>query len=273
MAHVVIDKSYLDAARPNQVKSLCDKHTVLMPDVLFYELITTRKLSRKHCFNKFPDTNNPVELIPNVGSLLRFELNTHRPCTPLYDHREKIVFNFHKGLRADTFQFTDEQLESKQNQEGLISQHSKTFFKLAMMVHVFFPHLNGISYSDFPEAVQEAKQQVATNVEKVREIYASLLDHDAPSNAVNAGALDPDWACFRWIQVRVIYSLNLLLRYQGQLPANTSEKFWLRIEHDMLDTEYVILGSLAGALASKDKKVIENFLLVHPDGLLFTLES
>ena len=94
MAHIVLDKSFLDGANPQQIKSLCDDHTVLMPDVLFYELITTDEASRKPCFNKFPDTNNPVELIPNIGTLLRYELSTRKPCSPLYDRRENIVLIF-----------------------------------------------------------------------------------------------------------------------------------------------------------------------------------
>jgi len=63
--------------------------------------------------------------------------------------------------------------------------------------------------------------------------------------------------------------LNLLLEHQGQLPVNASNSFWQKIEHKMLDIEYVILGALAGALASKDDKLVENYLLVCPDGLLF----
>ena len=38
MAHIVLDKSFLDGASPEQIKSLCDNHSVLVPDVLFYEL-------------------------------------------------------------------------------------------------------------------------------------------------------------------------------------------------------------------------------------------
>lgn len=94
------------------------------------------------------------------------------------------------------------------------------------------------------------------------------MEHDAPPNAVKANVIDPNWAHFRWVQVRVIYSLDLLLEYQGQLPENASNSFWRKIEHEMLDTEYVILGALAGGLASKDDKLVENYLLVCPDGLV-----
>lgn len=270
MAEIILDKSYLDAASPAQIKSLCADHKVLMPDVLFYELTTTDEASKSRCFNKFPAKANPVELIPNVGTLLRYELSKHRAGTPLYDRREKVVFDFHNLLRTGTFQFTPEQVKARQNQEELVEHDTPNFFDLAMMVHVFFPYLNGMPYSQFPKAVQEAKLQMSSNTDKVCEIYARLLEHDAPPNAVKASALDSTWTYYRCIQVHVIYSLDLLLRYQGQIPPNTSGKFWRTIEHEMLDAEYVILASLAGAPACNEKRVIERFLLVRPDGLLFT---
>lgn len=273
MAHIILDKSYLDAASPKQMESLFDEHTVLMPDVLFYELTTTNEKSRKRCFNKFPDTTNPVELIPNIGTLLRYELINHRPCTPLSDRREKVVFNFHNGLRDGSFNFTKEQLEAKQNQEELIERDTRAFFDLAMMVNGFFPDLKCVRDKNLPHIIQKAKGQVATNINIVRQIYESLLAHDAPPNAVNANVLGPTWAYFRWVQVRVIYSLDLIFSYRGQMPSNITSKFWRRIEHDMLDAEYVILASLAGSFACNEKKLIEYFRLIRPEGFVFTYES
>lgn len=143
-----------------------------------------------------------------------------------------------------------------------------------MIVSDFFPALKGLRHSEFTEAIREAKQQVALNDDKVREICAHLLKDNTRLNALSASILDPVWAIFRWIQVRIIYSLDLLLSYQGELPTKVADKFWRRIEHEMLDAEYVTLASLAGALASNDRKLIKRFILVRPPGsLLFTSEG
>ena len=272
MAHVILDKSYLDAANKDEIRSLCTEHTVFMPDVLFHELITTKEESMKRCFNKFPNETNPVELIPNIGTLLRYELTTHRPCAPLHEQRVKIVFKFNEGLGDGTFQFTEEQNEIKQNRENQVQVDTKEFFDLAMLVPGFFPYLNNIPFKEFPNAIETAKQQIATDADKVRGIYKSFLNHYTPSNPVDFSVIDSNWAYFRWIQVRVLYSLNLLLKYQGQLPKDFSDKFWRRVEHDLLDSEYVILGSLAGALASNENKMISNFRYICPDGLSFRIE-
>jgi hypothetical protein len=243
-----------------------------MTDVLFHELITTKEESMRRCFNKFPNETNPVELIPNIGTLLRDELTTHRPCTPLYNQRVKIVFKFNEKLRDGTFQFTEEQNEIKQNREDQVRVDTKEFFDLAMLVPGFLPYLNNMPFKEFPNAIETAKQQIATDADKVREIYKSFLNHYAPSNPIDFSVIDSNWAYFRWIQVRVLYSLNLLLKYQGQLPKDPSDKFWRRIEHDLLDSEYIMLGSLAGALASNENKMISNFQYICPDGLSFRIE-
>lgn len=269
MTEIILDKSYLDAASPSQIESLCTNYSLMMPDVLFYELTTTNNKSMRRCFNKFPARRNPVELIPNVETLLQYELDSHKACTPLSERRINIIFEFNTKLGAGTFEWTNDQLRSKEDREKLVEIQTRNFFDLAMLVFEFFPHLNGISFSAFSKAVDDAKQEVASNQNKIKQIYQNLLEHDAPSNAVNANVIDSNWAYFRWLQVRVIYSLDLLLKYQGKLPQETSLNFWERIEHDMLDAEYVMLAALANGIACNEKKVIGIYKLICPDGLVF----
>lgn len=269
MKEIILDKSYLETATPSQVETLCGNHRVLMPDILFYELTTTTEESRKSCFNKFPDTANSVELIPNVGTLLHYELNTRKPCTPLYDQREQIIFNFNRGLRTGVFQFTKVQMADRKRQEAIVEQDAKDFFELAMMVATFFPQINGIPYSALPNEIQEAKAQVATDILTVRRIYERLLKGVKIPNPLLPDTLNPNWVYFRWIQVRCLYSLDLIFRYNGCLPSNPGAQFWTRIEHEMLDSEYVILASLSGGFACDENRMIDFFHLLCPDGIFF----
>jgi hypothetical protein len=74
---IVLDKSYLEGASSQAIGDLCKSFAVLMIDTLFMELLTT---SDKHfqaaCFRKFPQRENPVELIEGTGSLLRYDSST-----------------------------------------------------------------------------------------------------------------------------------------------------------------------------------------------------
>lgn len=274
MSYVILDKSFLDGASKEEISSLCNEHTVFMTDVLFHELVTTRKESRQRCFNKFPNNTNPVELIPNIGALLRYELETHKQCTPLFDRRVKpVFFKFNDKLKDGTFEFTNEQNKFIEKRDLEAKSDTTSFSELAMLVPGFFPHLKKLAFKikNLPDAVEEARQQIASDNEKVKEIYTAFLDYDAPPNPVEVELLNANWAYYRWIQVRVLYSLNLLLKYQGQLPENPSKKIWRGIEHDLLDSEYVILGALSGALACNEKRMITNFKCVCPYGEIFSV--
>ncbi len=271
MAHVILDKSYLDAANKDEIKSLCDNHTVLMPDVLFHELITTKEESMRRCFDKFPNRRNPVELIPNVGTLLINELSKHQSCCPLYDQRLKIDFAFNEKLRNGSFKFTDGQVEAIRNRENQVEEDKKAFFELAMLVLGFFSTVKALPFKEFSDAIEKAKTQIANDPNKVKEVYQSFLAYGAPPNPVRAECINENWAYFRWIQVRVLYSLDLLLKYQDNLPKNPGTNFWRRIEHDLLDSEYVILASLTRALASNENRMTSFFMSVCPKGEIFRI--
>lgn len=269
MAEIILDKSYLDGASPQEIKSLCRNHRVFMPDVLFYELITSRKTSMQRCFNKFPDTINPVELIPNVGTLLRYEIDNQRPCTPLYDRREKSFFSFNRGLSTGAYEFGALEMNARKEQEDVVERKTKDFFELAMMVPVFFQELCHAPKAGLPNKIQALKERVASDKSTVRRFYATLLEKNNIANPIHPDTLDTNWAYFRWVQVRCLYSLDLMFRYNGCMPADPKANFWENIEHDMLDSEYVILASLSGGFACNEKRMIAFFRMIRPDGLCF----
>lgn len=267
---IILDKSYLDSATKQEIHDLCGENRVLMPDVLFYELITTRETSMRNCFNKFPDFTNPVELIPNIGRLLHYELTTREACVPLYDRREKFFFNFNRRLRTGAFEFTRTQLQSRRDQEALVKRDTEEFFELAMMVAGFFPEISGIPYADLPTQIQATKTRVATDIHTVQTIYKQLSDSGEIQNPLPPETLNPNWAIFRWVQVRCLYSLDLIFKYDGRLPPVPTTQFWKKIEHDLLDSQYIILSSLSGALACDEKRMIHLFHLICPEGALYT---
>lgn len=275
MTHIVLDKSYLEAARPDQIISLCEEHTVMMPEVLFYELTTTNEDSMRNCFNKFPDRDNPVELIPNIGSLLKYEWEMHKSCVPLYERREKITFRFNRRLREGRYQFQGKQLKAKKSEMQLVDNKTREFFDLAMIAQdVFYPQLSNLQGVDYSNAINDIKEQMSTNKEEVRKIYRRIFSGNVePKPLIKSSDLNSNWATFRWVQIRMIYSLDLLLRYKGQLPTNPTQKFWCRIEHEMLDAEYVMLASLSHGLASDDTVLISCYKRICPEGELLTISG
>ncbi|MBI3015571.1 MAG: hypothetical protein HYY65_11040, partial [Candidatus Tectomicrobia bacterium] len=246
MAEIVLDKSYLDGAPTSSVLALCDRFEVLLSDELFFEMMTTAPHSQKRCFSKLPNRENPVGLIPNAGFLLRFERENQRQCTPLRQHRFNDRYIFNQKLRKGSFVFEGEVLENLNRWRSQVEGDTKKFVDRWLVVHQFFPELNGIEWRDFPAAITKVRQKIALDYDFVRGLYASLLHEDAPPHAPAPATVGPPWAWFRWVQCQVLAALRIFERYGGRLPQNPGPEFWRKAEHSMLDVYYVILGTLAG---------------------------
>lgn len=254
---VVLDKSYLDGTSTEQVERLCLDHTVLMPDVLFYELLTTDDEKRIRCFRKIPDKENPFELLPNIDELLRYEQQNNKPCTPIYDRCLPIRYTLNFKLGFDT--------KIINTQKKQIEEDTNAFIESCLHVREFFPEWNGIEYKCLPRAIEEARSRVASNINFIRDVYGKIRSQAAPS----ANEIDQRWAHFRWTQCKLLSALRIFKKYQGKLPNNSGENFWVSAEHSMLDVYYVIFGALCGAIASGDAAVIDDFKLICPGGLVF----
>lgn len=268
MAELIIDKSFLDAAPAREVLALFAAHAPVMTHELFYELMTTDEKSRTWCFRKFPDQINPIPLVPNVGYLMRLEAERKTPCTSLVKDQIPERFVFNRKLREGAYVFEGEVLKHVDEARAEVAQDTKGFSERCMIVHQFFPELSGIEVNRLPAAVSDARRKVASDVQFVRDTYASFIDEHAPAYAPDPAILSPDWAWFRWVQCQILGGLRIFGRYRGSVPADAGAPFWTRIEHTMLDVYYVIQGAITGAIATGDTEVQDDFHLVRPDGLL-----
>jgi hypothetical protein len=184
MTELVLDKSFLDGASHQLVSEACVAHRALCTESLFFELMTTKPESQVRCFAKLPDRPHSFVLIPNVGTLLRFEVENRKPCVPLFDRRIEGAYVFNPKLRDGTHVPEGEVLETLNTWRAQVAEDTKSFLQRCQLVYQFFPQLVGIEFRDFPGAVFAARRTVATDEGLVRNIYASFLDENAPSNAL-----------------------------------------------------------------------------------------
>lgn len=267
---LVLDKSYLDGASRAAVRTLCANQTVLCSETLFYELMTTNTKSQVRCFSKFPEDAGSVSLFPNVGTLLQFEMKQKAPCGPLENHILSGAYNFNEKLRLGTYQPPPEVQRIINEWKSQVNGDARSFLERCQSVHQFFPELIGIEFRDFPAAVAAAKARVSTSSDEVRRIFSSFDRDLLPQGAPLAEEIDETWAWYRWVQCQVFATLRMFERYQCHVPTEPTAKVIERAEHSMHDLEYVLIGSLAGTLASNDNEVIEDFLLARPNGRLVT---
>jgi hypothetical protein len=254
---IVLDKSYLQGASPSAIADLCSQYLVVMPDALFYELMTTSDYARRWCFNKLSG-NNSIKLTRGIGDLLRYECQHIRPCTPLLERRLIQVLSFNPRLREAELRITADQEVALTEWQNYFKGRVTTFREFFPKIIEYFPKLTGYIPGQKPniEFIGICKKAVATDWDMVRKIYAAVQRDPLPP----AYLIDPNWACFRWIQVWLTASLDHFAKYgENSGVLSDSEMF-----NEVLDLEYLITSALAGGLASRDKAMISRFKLLCP---------
>lgn len=266
---VVLDKNYLQSAPYQEIRALCARGAS-MPDVLFFELMSNDE-NRDKCFRKFPDGENPLVLLPGVGDLMKMEVRNNRPCGIPSNNPEAARYQFNKKLADGTFRLDAEQQALVAEKRAELRADVGGLVQRVEAVASMFPQLLGGRDADrraFKESVEET---IGTDREQLMRFYASLevpaLDGKAfPS----AERLTTNWAIYRWLQVNLLMGVDLLYRYRLTLQDKDvmTEKLATELENDILDSQYVIVGALEGALASGDKNVRRLWRLIRAKGEL-----
>jgi hypothetical protein len=256
--NLVLDKSYLRGASTELVRTLCSKYTVIMPDVLFYELLTAPDWERTMCFRKIPDAENPLTLVPSIGDLFRFEVKHGMQCTPLSD-RAVTRFRFNRSLRVGTFTLTPEQRDYINETEEALLRQAVESTEIWRAIDRFFPDLKQSRPGQTSDALNNATRTIASNENVVQEIYDAIRPESFPL----AKFITPDWALYRWVQVQLLAALDFVSKYgDTQIPKA------VKMINERHDLDYAVNAALASGLATRDEAMARRFRLVCPAGLL-----
>ena len=196
--------------------------------------------------------------------LVDFERQHHKACVPLSRHRvDGHAYAFNRRLRNGTFVPSAEDSRHLAEWQGQVETDTRAFMDTCLGVSDVFPDLKGLRGADLRAAVERKRETIATDFNFVRSIYGA----GAPSDAPHPDRIDPRWAVFRLFQCRMLSALRMFARYPGAVPDDVGSPFWTRAEHSMHDVYYLILGSLAGGLATFDDEIKNDFLLLRPDSV------
>lgn len=121
---------------------------------------------------------------------------------------------------------------------------------------------------------EEAEIFIATEIDAILSFYRNSIASAVPPPGErllpSAEFLTQDWALFRWRQIQLLFALDAYCRYGGRVPQAPTGKAYEKIEHDVLDAHYLILGTLEGAFATREKKLQRWYLLLCSEGRLYS---
>lgn len=93
MPTVILDKNYLHSAPTIAVRELATTHSLLMPDVLAYEMVSADEPKRSKLLAKFQRLEVEVKLLKPMSHLLMTEMVTLRPCGRPSGHVELVPWD------------------------------------------------------------------------------------------------------------------------------------------------------------------------------------
>ena len=247
---IVIDKSFLQAEPTDKIQKLWQDHHVLLIPTLLFEIILAKKNVKTTCFRKLSQTVNTV--IENVGGLMRYEVEHRTSCQPVCDRLPPQPFSFSFSVLAeDNFRFNH-------NQQSIIEERIKELKnekvedhkEASALVIGWFPELAHYSPGQDESKIKELMKEVGEDDDLIRYRYNQIKTPESPEGEI----ISKDWVLFRRTQAHLLYAIEYIRKY-GPDPNVISGK----LENEILDIDYCITGSLAGCLASKDKKIREIF--------------
>jgi hypothetical protein len=80
---------------------------------------------------------------------------------------------------------------------------------------------------------------------------------------------DKRWITYRWFQVYELFAIDLRYRYETFETITNTPKALEKLRHDILDAKYLILATLEGGFATKEKKLVRWWRLLQPEGCLY----
>lgn len=276
---IVVDKSYVQGA--GSLSEIQRNWSLLFPDAFFFEVASTNASARQSCLSKLRELkgNGGIYVVSNVGELLRKEIHdlvcAGQPSKNLVQGLDldaffSAQFDDLTKARRDALALTE--IELDQDVNGLIER--------ANTLHGQIQGTSSGSTEQRKRAYDLARQDVAQDRDFIAKFFGEVLCGGAyaPPGArflmqiAQTGAFGPEWALYRWTQVTLLYALDLLEKYGQLAPEKLTTKQREKLQHDVIDMQYVVLGVLQGALASKDKRMRAMFRLLRPDGAVLPLD-
>ena len=262
---VVLDKNFLQGANRARVLALAESHELLLPAALFHELLTTDPDARRKCFAKLPQTDNPVVLVDHVGRLIAHEIESGLPSGRPSTHRIDLRFRFNHRLVESDYKLPEEAQSAVREQIEEVQGDIERLIGLSETVPSLFPGL----LSGTTQAQAAAKADAEASIGNLGDILTFYNDMEpaqmTPAGPEIHGDLD-QWAHLRWLQVLILFAVDLHVRYKGRLREELSAGVMERLEHDVHDGQILALGALEGAIATQDKKLLRWWPILCPNG-------
>lgn len=265
---LILDKNVLQGASSAGYQALAGRYRLLMPDVLFFELMKADPLVRARCFRALPAGDNPIALTHHIGEHLRHELETGQPLGRPSEHVLPWGFRFNPLLQiAEALPGEVEELVEAQRAEHMA--RVPDYVQRIRDMHQRLAEVSQEQRISRPTAA-EAIRAGLLDLPTVREAIEGVRDPEGHVFLPPVDSLGADSALVVHFQVTHALALQRALDHGSEFdsPANVT-RLTPALARELFDADYLMLGVLEGGLATREKRLRRIFRRLRPQGLLF----
>ena len=233
-----------------------------------YELLSN-PVDRKICFAKFPQVENPVDFVLHVGGYLRKEINRRKPAPKPSARSERIRFRFNAALLSDAYELPPAARAVVAKQRAELLADVASLKERSLHSPEFFPEVFNGSDEHRRAARAKAEEAILKDRDSLLHFYGQLRSPKGQPRLPPKRLLSEEWALYRWLQIELLFAIDLYARYGPKLSQPLGERIEEKIEHDVLDSQYMLLGVLEGAFATRETKLRNWFTAICPNGRLY----
>lgn len=260
---LILDLSYFRAAGVDTLEKLFNDYDVAITEELLFELLDMAVEERQLLRSKLRFLRSPCPFLPSVGYLLHLENQDRKPSAPLRQRALAQIIEVNERLADADFQLRPEHYAVFQAWRQYQAQGASGFQDDAACVTGWCPELKGYVANTDATLIREHQRLAAEAPDEVRKVYAAIY-RQAPSSKPPPELVDDSWAHFRRLQVRLVAALEYL-RVHGDGVVGSVNPVSI---NQWLDINHLVLGLLAGAIATRDRFIQDTFKLLRPDGIL-----
>lgn len=260
-ASIVVDKSFCQALKAERLAALSMRYAVLVPSAFYYEVFTTASEKVRKTLIGLEEFRRA-----DLPTLLRRETQSGKPTERM--EQTLLPRKVNSEVLSPAWRLTPDKSAVVERYDHGLVRPSIQFWKAVIRSGVV-----GFSHEELAAMSASDKEfltlcELLRDPDRIRKIAAEL-------NFLHASIIDASWLHYRQYQAWILHGLILRRRYRCE-ENDVSE---LRIEHDLQDLEYLILGLHVGNLATCDtsEKLSKaslgwRFKLLRPEGRLLTPE-
>lgn len=248
---------------------LSERYQFVVTGPLFYELLTASEESRVRCFAKFPSQPNPALLVDHVGTLMHKELVHGRAAGKPSENRINIAFQFNPELAEWGYELPLQATRALEHQSIELSSEIHQVIEISKTSEgLFGPLLSGSQQEQ--DHARSAAEDLIANCDAVRDFYGALESPNAAFSYPSKDIVNSGWAVLRWLQCKMLFALDIHIRYRGNVDNMLSSRVLEKLEHDLQDMQHLTLAVLEGAFATNEKKLQRWWRLLMPTGDLIS---